>query len=376
MKGVELHLPHSPCQCSFFSARTRKHRYLKRYPARVTLGSWRIPSCVGEVTSGCIPGNLVRRENQGNEMAILGRHRRVRQWIGMLLFLLTCGVLHAQQQGTVTYVYTDPQGTPLAEADAHGNITATYDYTPYGTIALGTPTAGPGYTGHVADPETNLVYMQARYYDAATGHFLSADPIGPAAGNTFNFNRYAYVNNNPVNHIDPNGKCLEDGCIGEAASACAAAPACSRAVMAAGAATIAFFTVRAVHNTTTTTTQNNNSDVPLPTPAPGTAPAPTTDAPKDSQRPSKTPNDGEPGSTYKNPGSGQEREYGPDGKPSKDIDYDHDHGQGTPHVHEWGRDPNGNPVRGPGRAPNPQTEPHIAPPNPPPPSTPPPSSSP
>lgn len=42
------------------------------------------------------------------------------------LLLVTCAV-HAQQH-TVTYVYTDPQGTPLAEADAQGNITATFDY--------------------------------------------------------------------------------------------------------------------------------------------------------------------------------------------------------------------------------------------------------
>lgn len=67
------------------------------------------------------------------------------------------------------------------------------------------------------------------------------------------------------------------------------------------------------------------------------------------QRPSKTPNQGTPGSKYKNPGSGQERWYGDDGKPSKDVDYDHDHGQGVPHVHDWYRDANGNPVRGPGR---------------------------
>jgi RHS repeat-associated protein len=197
------------------------------------------------------------------------------QGFAYFFVLFVCSALHAQQNGTVTYVYTDPQGTPLAEADASGNITKTFDYTPYGTTALGTPPAGPGYTGHVNDPETNLVYMQGRYYDPASGHFLSVDPVAPESGNTFNFNRYDYVNNNPINHIDPNGKCLEDGCIGEAAIACAATPACSRAVMAAGAATIAFFTVRAVHNTPTTTVQNNNSDVPVPTPAPGTAPTPT-----------------------------------------------------------------------------------------------------
>lgn len=75
--------------------------------------------------------------------------------------------------------------------------------------------SGPGYTGHVNDPETNLVYMQGRYYDPTTGHFLSVDPVALEAGNTFNFNRYDYVNNNPINHIDPTGKCVEDLCIGE-----------------------------------------------------------------------------------------------------------------------------------------------------------------
>lgn len=50
-------------------------------------------------------------------------------FLGMAVF----SSLHAQQQGTVTYVYTGPQGTPLAEADANGNITKTYDYPPYGT---------------------------------------------------------------------------------------------------------------------------------------------------------------------------------------------------------------------------------------------------
>jgi RHS repeat-associated protein len=71
---------------------------------------------------------------------------------------------------------------------------------------LGTPPSGPGYTGHVNDPETNLVYMQARYYDPATGHFLSVDPTAPSAGNVPTFSRYAYASNNPVGNIDPNGK--------------------------------------------------------------------------------------------------------------------------------------------------------------------------
>jgi RHS repeat-associated protein len=108
---------------------------------------------------------------------------------------------------TVTYIYTDPQGTPLAETDAEGNVTATFDYRPYGAQALGTPPQGPGYTGHVNDADTGLVYMQARYYDPLVGRFLTVDPVGPTAGNEFDFNRYAYVYNNPINNVDPDGRC-------------------------------------------------------------------------------------------------------------------------------------------------------------------------
>ncbi|SFR94311.1 RHS repeat-associated core domain-containing protein [Dyella sp. OK004] len=125
-------------------------------------------------------------------------------WFVFPLFLVL-GVAHAQP-GTVTYVYVDPLGTPLAEADANGNITATFDYRPYGSQALGSPPAGPGYAGHVNDPDTELVYMQARYYDPAAGRFLSRDPVSPRSGDLFNFGRYTYVNNNPARFIDPDGR--------------------------------------------------------------------------------------------------------------------------------------------------------------------------
>ncbi|HWX66219.1 MAG TPA: RHS repeat-associated core domain-containing protein [Rhodanobacter sp.] len=123
--------------------------------------------------------------------------------VAAMLWML-CHVAHA---GTVTYVYTDPQGTPLAEADASGNITARFDYAPYGTAVASMSPApnGPGYTGHVNDPDTGLVYMQARYYDPVVGRFLNTDPVVPSPGNAFNFNRYAYVNNNPIMGIDPTG---------------------------------------------------------------------------------------------------------------------------------------------------------------------------
>jgi len=132
-----------------------------------------------------------------------GRGRTVLLILGAL-WLLASGLAQA---GTVHYYYTDPQGTVLAKADAQGHILATYDYAPYGSQALGTPPDGPGYTGHVNDPESGLVYMQARYYDPAVGRFVSTDPVGPGVGALFGFNRYDYANNNPINNIDPFGRC-------------------------------------------------------------------------------------------------------------------------------------------------------------------------
>ena len=59
------------------------------------------------------------------------------------------------------------------------------------------------------------------------------------------------------------------------------------------------------------------------------------------------PIEGEPGetSTIRHPDGTpkQVRRYGPDGYPETDVDYGHDHGQGDPHAHDWGRPSDGNP---------------------------------
>ena len=47
----------------------------------------------------------------------------------------------------------------------------------------------------------NLTYYRARYYDPAAGRFIGEDPLGP----TTSTDLYQYVENNPVNLIDPFG---------------------------------------------------------------------------------------------------------------------------------------------------------------------------
>lgn len=57
------------------------------------------------------------------------------------------------------------------------------------------------YTGREYDPNTQLYYYRARWYEPQLGRFLSEDPIGFTGG----INSYAYVNNNAVGEDDPLG---------------------------------------------------------------------------------------------------------------------------------------------------------------------------
>jgi len=107
-------------------------------------------------------------------------------------------------QSTI-YIHTDQLDSPIAETDATGLVTARFRYEPFGLSLEASPVAGPSYTGHVLDPNSGLIYMEARYYDPVIGRFLSTDPV-PVNGLGLNFNRYNYANNNPYAYVDPDGR--------------------------------------------------------------------------------------------------------------------------------------------------------------------------
>jgi RHS repeat-associated protein len=79
--------------------------------------------------------------------------------------------------------------------------------------AFGEPKAvsslSKGYIGERADPETGLNYLNARYYDAALGRFISPDDWDPTLQGV-GTNRYAYAGNDPVNKSDANGHTVKE----------------------------------------------------------------------------------------------------------------------------------------------------------------------
>ena len=67
------------------------------------------------------------------------------------------------------------------------------------------PSTDRAYTGQRENMELGLYYYNARYYVPGLERFLSADTIVPDPADPQSFNRYSYVNNNPVNDVDPTG---------------------------------------------------------------------------------------------------------------------------------------------------------------------------
>jgi RHS repeat-associated protein len=76
-------------------------------------------------------------------------------------------------------------------------------------------------SGEQYDSDLALYYLRARYYNPATGRFLSRDPDNPSLFDSNGLptdpkylHKYLYANGNPVNAKDPTGRgAFEDGII-------------------------------------------------------------------------------------------------------------------------------------------------------------------
>ena len=113
--------------------------------------------------------------------------------------------------GTTFYYVTNFRGDVVRIMDASGNSVASYSYDPWGKVLSATEyTAVAGqplrYASYVYDTETQLYYLQARYFDPDTARFISRDPDGGDQDNPISQNLYAYANDDPVNNVDPDGE--------------------------------------------------------------------------------------------------------------------------------------------------------------------------
>jgi RHS repeat-associated protein len=99
-------------------------------------------------------------------------------------------------------------GKKLAARDRLGsNVTSQKRYFPYGEEATSTANDADKFATYYRDAGSGFDYADQRYYSATVGRFLTPDPYvaSGGAGNPASWNRYAYVEGDPVNFNDPIG---------------------------------------------------------------------------------------------------------------------------------------------------------------------------
>jgi RHS repeat-associated protein len=136
------------------------------------------------------------------------------------------------------YYYTrDHLGSIRELTDSGGNVRARYAYDPFGrqTRLTGDMEADFGFAGMFWSAEANLSLTHFRAYDPELGRWLSRDPL-PSAEMLQGPNLYAYVVNDPVNLVDPEG--LMDSARAALIQLCARNPkACKQMLKEVGLAT-------------------------------------------------------------------------------------------------------------------------------------------
>lgn len=143
---------------------------------------------------------------QGIESGLSARH----------IYLGTLRIASVASDGTTRYVHADHLGGTNVTTDPTGAERERIRYAPFGEVTHRAVSGGGAedpyfqFTGHRFDEESDLLYMQARYYSPRLGRFLTPDNVIPDPLNPQSYNRYSYVYNNPIRLTDPSGNSPQD----------------------------------------------------------------------------------------------------------------------------------------------------------------------
>ena len=142
--------------------------------------------------------NLIVQERDGNFNMI----REYTHGVGMPGGI--GGVLHLNQGGAhYSYLYDGKGNVTALLGASSGQVAATYQYDPFGKPMgpVNTLSQPMQFSTKPYDDKTGLSYYGYRFYVPSLGRWLTRDPIGEAGG----INLYAFVANDPINNLDPDG---------------------------------------------------------------------------------------------------------------------------------------------------------------------------
>jgi RHS repeat-associated protein len=126
----------------------------------------------------------------------------------------TYGLQRISQYQLVSNTWTpsfygyDGFGTVRQLTNSGGTITDSYDYDAFGKKINSTGTTPNNYLyrGEQYDSDLGLYYLRARYYNPATGRFMSRDPEDGYVTSPASLHKYIYAGGDPVNGWDPSGR--------------------------------------------------------------------------------------------------------------------------------------------------------------------------
>ena len=104
------------------------------------------------------------------------------------------------------YYLQDHQGNNRVVIDQNGTVEETNHYYPFGGVFANSTSVQPyKYNGKELDTKKGLNWYDygARHYDAAIGRFATVDPM---AEKLYGWAPYAYCYDNPIKHVDKDGK--------------------------------------------------------------------------------------------------------------------------------------------------------------------------
>ena len=183
------------------------------------------------VTKYCYDGDQVIAEYDYNDVS--QNYELARKFIYGLGIDEPICMIDVADNNAVYYYHFDGLGSVVALSNVNGEIVEQYSYDVFGEPNRLSDVNNPYmFTGRRYDPKTGLYYYRARDYSPDIGRFMQVDPISstnlkdpasklanevilltisdvphfnPLLGNTGRINLYTYVQNNPLNNIDPSG---------------------------------------------------------------------------------------------------------------------------------------------------------------------------
>ena len=140
-------------------------------------------------------------------MSMSRRHGLMIRSVWILSALAFSGGVAAAE--TVTYIHSDPNGSPYLATNAAGAISWQEEYRPFGDRL--TREADPfgnrvWFAGQPEAVSAAISRMGVRHYNPEIGRFYGVDPVAFDPTQPQTINPYQYANNNPYRFVDADGR--------------------------------------------------------------------------------------------------------------------------------------------------------------------------